>query len=216
MNSRGWVFLVMIHIDAEGERAMTEPDAAPAPRWPWLDRWFEPPWRALLTWVGLATLGGWAYDHGTRYAIMTNADWVFDKLARQLPKPLLLEMRNFSVSCNSYLLYFWMEPLALRLNLRRGLAWFGLRIAPFAVVPAFIGLNVASLTISIVACSTLAALVLHGWRSRPLMALAAGILDCVVIQAFVRFDLGGTWMAALAMTLPYAAILLYGTRRLPR
>jgi len=54
--------LATLRVTGKAAPPMTEPEASPAPRWPWLDRWFEPPWRALLTWVGLAWLMGGSKD----------------------------------------------------------------------------------------------------------------------------------------------------------
>jgi hypothetical protein len=43
---------------------MLQPEETSPHRWAWLDGWFEPPWRALITWLTLVALSGWMVGHG--------------------------------------------------------------------------------------------------------------------------------------------------------
>src|SRR5437879_417574 len=54
--------LATVRSREKSPRAMPDDDASSesAPHWRWLDRWFESPGRALLSWMALAMLSGWA------------------------------------------------------------------------------------------------------------------------------------------------------------
>lgn len=199
---------------------MIAPAEAPesAPRPSWLDRWFEPPWRALLTWVVLAMLGSLANSPTRGHKVVEMVYLVLDLLARALHTLLPHEMWEIGILSNLCLLVFWIEPLALRLNLLRGLAWIGLRSVPFVGSLVFLPYEgKLMLPFVILACSPLSALVLKGWRSRPWMLLIGAALMAGVFLFLQSLQLHGNgWFQLPAMSLPFAAVLLYGTRRLPR
>lgn len=194
-----------------------EPSENP-PRWPWLDRWFEPPWRAFVTWVVLAGLMGGALDHGGQDVVANMVESLLDRVQGVLPTPLFLPIRRVALMSNILLLMFWFEPLALRLNRFRGLVWLGLRIVPFLVVQPFVNYDYALIdTLIALVSSALAALLLRGARTRPWMAMVAGALAASFVFVVESSDFQtGFWLWPSAMSLPSAAVLLFGTRRLPR
>ena len=149
---------------------MSEPaeTSAPPPRWPWLDRWFEPPSRALLTWLALALLTRWAVEHfGTQW-METMADFFFDQLDRIMPMPLPRVVRWHALGVNFALFLSWYEPLALRLNMPRSAGWLALRCMPWLAEALDLPLDsFLRLQLSVIASSALSVLVLQGWRSRP-------------------------------------------------
>ena len=199
---------------------MSEPaeTSAPPPRWPWLDRWFEPPWRALLTCVGLAMLMGWAFDLGADQTIGHGVGFFYEHLARDLHIDL-----PYAWACgytgSMVCVMFWFEPLALRLNLLRGLAWLAVRSVPFVLFNLNVRHDVAlTQAFTLLAWSALAVPVLCGWRSRPWVSVIGGALmagGAYYVETPV-FYYEGAWLRIPALSLPYAAVLLYGTRRLPR
>jgi hypothetical protein len=194
---------------------MPAADDTPPSRWLWLDRWFEPRWRALLTWLGLVVLVGVAVDFGGLQGARKMVGAFFDQLDPMLPTPVGLRIRVFATMSNIFALLFWVEPLALRLNLLRSVTWVGVRSASF-VLAAGIATEKVTWLVAMMAASAVAALLLRGRRSRPAMPLFAGALVCVEISIYERFgvSVGTFWMFALVTSLPYALVLLYGTRRL--
>ena len=189
-----------------------------APRQSWLDRWFEPPWRAFISWMVLAAGMGWVLQHGGGQLIQRTVDFLFNHLNAMLPAPLPPKMRRVAIASNVLLLLFWFEPVALRLNLLRGLALLSLRCGLVAVVGS---LNMASADVlvlfSYLTSLALCVPVLHGWRTRPWMALVGSVLMAGVWLYFVSsHTLPVAWLAFPAMTFPYAAALIFGTRLIPR
>jgi hypothetical protein len=202
---------------------MPSSDDTPRSRRRWLDWWFAPRWRALVTWVALTVLMGWAGYLGVWTIRDKMVDFIFGHLGRAMSTPL--PMRDFALRSNGLMLIFWFEPFALRLNLLRGLAWLVLRIGPYLIEASILWTKIPPLLrnhhyevlvpIAIMASSLLMVPLLRGSRSRPWMALIGGALVAGVqyYLAIAKFPIGdGLWV--LAMTLPYAAVLIYGTRLL--
>ncbi len=115
---------------------------------------------------------------------------------------------------NYELLTSWFEPLALRLNLARSMAWLGVLVLGAVVFERFHS------QWNLPACWLVRAVlwvpVLCGWRSRPWLCLPATALTYGVV--ILRGHLPGLnspapWLN-VAVALPLATILLYGTRLL--
>ena len=192
------------------------PESAPRPSW--LDRWFEPPWRAFLSWIALAAAMGWVVDHGGEELIVRAVGFPFDHLDTMLPAPLPFRMREIAGLSNIALLLFWFEPFALRLNLLRGLAWLSLRCGLFAAVVALPLLShVQQGSLSFAASSMLSGALLLGCRTRPWMSVPGGVLMAAINYCFERSaHHPAPWLWFPAATFPYAAALIFGTRLIPR
>jgi len=197
-------------------------DTSPVPLYrQFLDHWFAPRWRALLTWVLLAVLVGAVMD----YAGLRRADavfWTMGLMNRLLPAPLAAAIHKVAFCVNFELLSLWVEPLALRLSLWRGLAWLSLRVAPRAAWGfLFVGIRFETGYAISIFCMVATCLVLWGWRSSPWMPLIGAALASVadlVVQGLMRA--GGylpfnallpNWIDATVTSLGYAIPLLYGT-----
>jgi len=150
-------------------------------------------------------------------------DWTIEQpvemINRLLPTPLPQGVLLIARSCNFVFLFTWFEPLVLRLNWTRGMAWIALRIAPF-VFENFLSLDgqVYERIIFFVVSSGAQVLVLHGWRSRPWMCLvgvmlaftAIGFVKMIPRELQNRFG----WLGFVALMVIYSVPLIYGTRLL--
>jgi hypothetical protein len=184
---------------------MGSPEDASLSRWPRLDWWFAPRWRALLTWVGMTALMSYVGRLGAWTMFLDMDQFFFDQVNRALPTPLPGRTVTVALVSNIFFLQFWIEPLALRLNLLRGLAWMGLRILPIAGLEAFLHGDITVIRpLNIVACSALNWLVLSGWRSRPWMAVLGGSLFAGATSLFDWLRLyPADWFVTPATHLPY-------------
>jgi hypothetical protein len=205
----------------EGTQSMAISDESPqsTPHLRWLDWWCEPPWRALLTWMALAALSGWALNQGSMRLFTLSMGLVFDLESRfALPVPTFVHAIAYCTS--AFLLLLWFEPFVLRLNLLHGIAWMGLRLIPFVLTDFWAITHNGDLSvkraIALFVWSVLAVAVLHRCRSRPWISVIGGALMAVADYILERsgISINKTWVWMPVMTLPYAAILLYGTRPL--
>jgi hypothetical protein len=183
----------------------------------WLDWWCEPPWRALLTWAALAVLSAWAADHGLLRLMLQGALFLTDLEAKASPT-----LSNFSLHLilpvNSMVLLVWFEPFVLRLNLVRGLAWFGLRLGLLVSGDLYgvrtpIAILFVLWPLTLLIWSMLAVAVLYGWRSRPWLSVVGGVLMALLHYSLLRAGVGFR-PAVLWPGLAYAAVVLFGTRRI--
>ena len=127
-------------------------------------------------------------------------------------------VRVLAIAANFALLTFWFEPLVLRLNLLRGGVWFGLRIALNLVAYVFNKPDFAlPNALAIFVWAVLRVPVLRGVRSRPWWAALGGMLMAAMAGGCLHWRMdGASWRMQPATIFPYAAVLLCGTRRLPR
>lgn len=184
----------------------------------WLDGWFAPPGRALLSWLALAAVMGVAFDLGAARLI---TDWVgffFDDLDRIAPRPVHPAVRVLAIAANFALLTFWFEPLVLRLSLLRGVVWLGLRIVLNLVAYLFNQTDFAlHNALAIFVWALLTVPVLRGVRHHPWRAALGGMLMATIAGACLHWRMdGASWWMQPATILPYAVVVLFGTRRLPR
>ena len=92
---------------------MSPSEETQSSRWQWLDWWFAPRGRALLTWVALAALAEWAtYYHWKQVKALYH--WPIDLMNRFAPTPLPGFIDTIAFCVNISLLSAWFEPLALR------------------------------------------------------------------------------------------------------
>jgi hypothetical protein len=143
-------------------------------------------------------------------------DFLFDvTMGRILSTQVPDALGQFVYSNDAALFHFWFEPFVLRLNLPRGLIWIGLRSIPFHVSPRSWDHYSVAMTLGYLSSSALSIIVLRGWRSRPWVMLIAGILLASVDFCLLEFPTQlGYWFDNAVLSLPYATILLYGTRLL--
>ena len=197
-----------------------------------LDWWFTPPWRALLTWIGLAILAECDYGVGASYLVFKTSTTLFMRVDGMLSAPVPPVFWQFARELDIALLYCWFEPLALRLNLRRGLVWLALRCLPTVVVAIVVSkVESASPWVRFVS-TALPGLALIGWRSRPWMTVVGGAVQAgsrgapghmarrflynllVLVPALHSHGrVLGVLLGAVFM-LPFPMALLYGTRLL--
>jgi hypothetical protein len=187
----------------------------------WLDGWFEPRWQAVLIWLTLAGVSGAVID--TR-AFQWGFDNLYGTLIKQTARLGLAVpggLREIIAFCNVFVLMTWFHPVALRLNLSRTLIW--LAICTTCCFAFFIiefrywdRLGVLFFT----AGPGIAGLALIGWRTRPLMSVVASVLAACVVQCLLWFQVrtasGPYWLILMAVNLPYALVMIYGTKPLAR
>jgi hypothetical protein len=193
-------------------------DAPPAARLSrWLAGWLEPRWRAVLTWVALAGLMGWLiFDPITAHWIERMGGVYFRAVNQAANSHLPGWLRYAPAIGTMFLCGCWFEPLLLRLDLFRGLAWIALRtLAPASVKVFAGGLSAFMAALVIGAALGLSVLVLRGWRSRPWMPVIAIPLMILVYCLLVISEITmPSWLLGAALAFPSAAVLLYGTRLL--
>jgi hypothetical protein len=202
--SRSWIAPQKI-------RVMSSPENPPTIRGSWLDRWFASPWRTLLTWVVLASVGEAFWDLSfNRYyvALEQLALWLRIALP-EIAVPLAMGFHGVMISS-------WFVPFALRLSPWRTLAWFGVEIGSAMAWLFFIQFFDKDYWqfYYLVQPAALAA-VLYDWRSRPWMCLVSGGLVWLAWELSGRKPgilKGWEWTAVLAFL--FAAPLLFGTRLL--
>jgi len=182
-------------------------------RWQWLDWWFAPRWRALLTWVVLTAIGAAVfYAYPDEYGYVAKQPIVI--LDHFLPAPLPPGFYALALHSNFLLLLVWFQPLALRLNLWRGLTWISLTLVAISLFHILGTRNLWTWNIIYGASSALRCGVLWGWRKRswmclPAWAAAEALWLTPLLRLRLPFCLG--WAVS---ALPTAALLLYGTRLL--
>lgn len=215
---------------------MPQPEDAspPVSRWLWLDRWLEPPWRALLTWISLAAASGFVYDRWWAIWFDPAISWFQQVETRLAPSPVFNLPFWIPDTALLLLLEVWFEPLALRLNLLRGAAWIAVKLASDLLYVATHDSMVSLLTrvfgsfpdfwigeVWLLFWTVVLIPVLWGWRNRPWMCLLAVSLQLIpghlIHDSLFDSDIPGwIWLSRALSALPYAAVMLYGTRLLPR
>jgi hypothetical protein len=144
--------------------------------------------------------------------------WYID-LFNHLGFPIRMQPMLFNVFLTIHygIVYWWIAPLALRLDLRRGAWWLFIMIATDAVLsdllPRDLNLLIPA-TLKLLRLAALA-LVLRGWRSRVWMLFPGGALYSLVAAVLWSLSMRPPeWIGNYVALLPYAATLLYGTRLL--
>jgi len=186
----------------------------------WLDRWCSARWRALLTWIALDSISIAVIDLG----FLNGIDEAMQRFARYISR--FIAVPSSFVTMWPYItlaaLFVWFQPLLLRLNGWRSIAWISavtvvLALALSPPILSHLGDKPWFLLGALGIIVTLPGLTLIGYRSRPWMILIAGILFLPVFAVTAsmirdpRFG-GPNSIGLLAANLPYAAVLLYGTK----
>src|SRR5687768_12483202 len=95
-----------------------EPDASPALS-RWLDRWLEPRWRALLTWVALAVIATGLWTPPISIGLTS----LQKDLLRPVPIAQLGMIGMIPFIAAPVFLETWFQPIVLRLGLVRTVIW---------------------------------------------------------------------------------------------
>lgn len=188
----------------------------------WLDWWFTPRWRALLTWIVCSGIGGLVWGGIGGEQIWAMIDGAFNFAAKLSPLPLPRSVPVIAFLANTAFLIYGIEPFALRLSPGRGAAWLGLRIGAVILYRAFS--NIAydfSMALPLNAASTLPAsvamaAVLYRWRTRPWMTIIAAAFSIAAWQVndSMVFRDSSLWWWSSSCALSFAAVMIYGTRLL--
>ncbi len=188
--------------------------ALPPTSWPRLARWLAPPWRALITWVVLASLIGAVEDIFGFDGILSGINWAFDQSNRYLPWPLHPGVLQFLYVANTVLFLTWFEPIILRLNLWRAVAWVLLRIGLLLCADyswPYRGISTDAAVYLLWSVATVP--LLHGRRTRPWASIPAASLSLIVWELLKLMPSAPpAWFGVAAVPFPYAAVMLYCTR----
>jgi hypothetical protein len=170
----------------------------------------------VVTWVALTIF---AREFGLEHLQLV-LDPLYDTL-RELPvwfsTSFAAGLRWSWGAASVTLLFCWFEPLLLRLNLARGLAWLGVKVfvtVIFGLVPYP---NMPTTDVmwrwqfENFVCAAGPAVVLIGWRARPWMTVTAAMLHC---SAFFLLRFASWRYDSIVAAALYSAALLYGTREL--
>jgi len=189
----------------------------------WLDRWLEPRWRALLTWMALAAGTVALVELGGFGLIVELSNVVFIWAKAVLPNAVPPWWWPVAAIGAIYtFLWQWFAPVILRVGLWRSLTWLGLAVlitvSDLASVLFFRVFGPDSNNdLHIAFAFALPGLAVAGRRSRPWMSLVGGVL--VAAAGFAANQLPGLSHPIIKGTLAhfiYAAVMLYGTRPLSR
>jgi hypothetical protein len=186
----------------------------------WLDRWCSARWRALLTWIALDSISIAVIDLG----FLNGIDEAMQRFARYISR--FIAVPSSVVTIWAYIslavLFVWFQPLLLRLNGWRSIAWISavtvvLALALSPPILSHLGDKPWFLLGALGIIITLPGLTLIGYRSRPWIMLIAGVLFLAVFWYTASLILSHrfgnpVFLSLLAANLPYAAVLLYGTK----
>jgi hypothetical protein len=182
--------------------------------WLWLDWWFEPRWRALLTWLILVMLDARIIQHFSYNRLERAVTWPIKAINDWIPISLLLGYTPILLSLNIALAMIWFEPLALRFNLWRGIAWLFLRAVPWVIISRF-STNVWESLGVILFFDIAIIIILRGWRSRPWMILICWVLLVGAILWKKTTSMNTPyWVQSAILSACYALPMLYGTQLL--
>jgi len=173
-----------------------------------LDRWLQPRWRALLTWVVLAALStSVMLSERFAHALNGGVEFILDQLLTHMPSGSPWQPTSYvSVFvATAVFVQCWWQPLILRLGLLRWCIWVGTAIlmtVPFTVADGAVMWFWGVL-------GGVPGLAMAGRRTRPWMSIiAAGVASPLVLVD----PLIGIWLASSLN----GAVMLYGTSPLPR
>ncbi len=186
-------------------------------RWSWFDRWLQPRWRALLTWVVLALIMGMALDAGLESYLRESVDSSVTKVNSLVPGWVTSAHSSLVLIVNFVSLVTWYQPLLLRVGLLRWVIWMGGAAATAAGFSFYAwSLGPWEAAIFFWAWPSIGGLLLIGQRCRPWMSLPAGVLSVIVGTVLFERQHEVPWWWIPVTNLRYAAVMLYGTWRLER
>lgn len=178
----------------------------------WLDRWLEPRWRGLLTWLVLATLTAATFPRlvPTRIPYRT-AGWVSDILYKFFADPIADFAVAAAFSLSVSVLVYWFQPIILRISIVRTLIW--LALAGVILVLVEIIHPQSGWTLLSGQVFGIAGLAVSGARTRPWLSLVGGLFAFAIVCLLEGNSRSGQMIVG---NLIYGAVMLYGTDPLPR
>jgi hypothetical protein len=181
------------------------------------DRWLAPRWRALATWILIATLTGLIIDTGGTVKTLA---WLYDLTGLVLNR-FEVDLGIFfprSIQGLAYvpsilLLLFWFQPVVLRIGLGRGLIWvilgtiFGTTViaAGDYLEPSDTGALIAGQLLGIPGLAAI------GARTRPWMSILASGAATHVALFLMPHNQRTPWYAFAVPNVIYGALMLYST-----
>jgi hypothetical protein len=170
--------------------------------------------RALVTWTFLAGFSAWLLESSYRGwidLVTRRLSITMQALAGYTPPATILEMSSV------FAVMSWFQPICLRLNIFRSALWILIYVvvglAIYAMYFQFPNRfdEAAFDALLLTPMFGLPGLVTVGVRTRPWMSPGGAILSMIVVYVF--WDPHGSLApAALLANIPYAALMLYGTR----
>jgi len=172
----------------------------------WLDSWCASPWRAFLTWTAISIVCFYLIQLGL-------SDWIYRTagiVERQINTGSLIPngmLQKLWAISTLWMFFTWFQPVVLRLPFWRGIAWLCI---PLIIIIAFAPTNPDPWALRAygfaIAASPGVALIRE--RSRWWVIFPAAACDAAA--ATDSLDGNNWWIGSLV----YAAIILFGTRKI--
>ena len=188
-----------------------------------IDRWLQPRWRALLTWVVLSAVSTWIAGHGEWIA--SASDFFLEHVANLLSFRLPMAVLQFAAPLSILLFVTWFPPVILRLGLARTALWLAISALLWLVLEvqslaAFSSGSPQPVELHWMRAATvggvgLPGLAVIGRRSRPWVSLIGGILTAGFFSVCPTELADSLWGWVTPESI-YGAVMLYGTSPLPR
>ena len=180
----------------------------------WVEWWFAARWRTVITWAVFAGASACLIDSGFRGwmdLVTRRLSMTLRSLIGYSPTAAFLEMASvFGVMC-------WFHPLCLRLGVIRSTLWIVSYVAVglviYMVYPLISNRFSGALFDAVLLPPMLGlpGLAVIGIRTRPWISPCAAIVSSIAVFAFWRNE-GSLLTGALLANVPYAALMIYGTK----
>ncbi len=180
-------------------------------------------WRTLVSWIALTAISVALVNAGLLKVAFKMADLFARRISSFVTVPReVVGIWSCIIMASTFV---WFQPLLLRLNAWRSIAWVGAVAAAFTVSALSIaGDQSWGFYAAPGICLALPGMALIGWRSRPWMSLIAAALFSAMYwfmaatePAIISEAFGNpVFMALVIANIPYAAALIYGTELKPK
>ena len=183
----------------------------PSPNW--LDRWLEVRWVAFVTWICMVAVG----SSPTYSWLESNMIAVTREIRAHVSWAPSGTVQAFGILTLRAVLTTWFQPLILRLDSNRVLLWILAQVIAVCVQMPFwlAGPELLSLIVGFLAqCGGfgLCGAALIGRRSAPWMTVIGSVVYASIVGLVYWVEPNARWsLAATLGSVPYAAIILYGT-----
>jgi len=181
----------------------------------WLDWWCESRWRSFAVWAALTIGSIFAFTSPLSVQIMEGADVAIHVFRRWLSLSSIDLSLVWDWSVSVFALT-WFQPVLLRLDRKRGVAW----IVGFTAWPAIVGLlfgfdweyvHFAHFMFAISALT--AVLLLKGQRTRPWLGVIAAFGYLIGMSLSRSADIIDYKIVWILANMFFGAVLLFGTER---